>query len=199
MAMLTIVGIGSQLQRGLFVEASERGTSFSCSGSASSLFIGVALLSSRLVKPLATVVGWPAGHLAGSAGRLARENAVRNPSRTAATAAALMIGLALVSVVAVLGASLRDSANSAVEKQIDTDYALTHDNGFDPVPADAGEALAAAPGVELASSVRSTRPSLQARRSTSGRGAHDDLPVLRLRVVARLGGHLTGSAATARS
>ena len=65
-----------------------------------------------------------------------------------------MIGLALVSVVAVLGASLRDSANSAVEKQIDTDYALTHDNGFDPVPADAGETLAAAPGVELASSVR---------------------------------------------
>ena len=65
-----------------------------------------------------------------------------------------MIGLALVSVVAVLGASLRDSANSAVEKQIDTDYALTHDNGFDPVPADAGDTLAAAPGVELASSVR---------------------------------------------
>jgi putative ABC transport system permease protein len=118
------------------------------------LFIGVALLSSRLVKPIAALVGWPAGRIAGSAGRLARENAVRNPSRTAATAAALMIGLALVSVVAVLGASLRDSANSAVEKQIDTDYALTHENGFDPLPADAGDAIAAASGVELASSVR---------------------------------------------
>ncbi len=136
-------------------KAWKRGTCCSCSGSASiALFIGVAMLSSRLVKPLATVVGWPAGHIAGSAGRLARENAIRNPSRTAATAAALMIGLALVSVVAVLGASLRDSANSAVEKQIDTDYALTHDNGFDPFPADAGDTLAATPGVELASSVR---------------------------------------------
>ncbi|MGH3036811.1 MAG: ABC transporter permease [Gaiellaceae bacterium] len=118
------------------------------------LFIGVALLSSRLVKPIAALVGWPSGRLAGSAGQLARENAIRNPSRTAATAAALMIGLALVSVVAVLGASLRDSANAAVEKQIDTDYALTHENNFDPLPADSGDAIAAASGVELASSVR---------------------------------------------
>jgi putative ABC transport system permease protein len=155
MAMLTIVVSIAALSAGLFVDGLGTRTVLLLLGlGVIALFIGVALLSSRLVKPLATVVGWPAGHIAGSAGRLARENAVRNPSRTAATAAALMIGLALVSVVAVLGASLRDSANSAVEKQIDTDYALTHDNGFDPVPADAGETLAAAPGVELASSVR---------------------------------------------
>ncbi len=118
------------------------------------LFVGVALLSSRLVKPLAALVGWPAGRLAGSSGRLARENAVRNPSRTAATAAALMIGLALVTVVAVLGSSLRNSAQSAVEKQIDADYVVTHENGFDPFPVEAGEAVTDADGVELASQVR---------------------------------------------
>ena len=78
------------------------------------LFVGVALLASRLVKPLAALLGWPAERLAGSAGQLARENAVRHPGRTASTAAALMIGLALVTVVAVLGASLRSSAQSAV-------------------------------------------------------------------------------------
>ena len=155
MALVTIVVSIAALSAGLFVDGlGTRNVLLLLGLGVIALFIGVALLSSRLVKPLATLVGWPAGHIAGSAGRLARENAVRNPSRTAATAAALMIGLALVSVVAVLGASLRDSANSAVEKQIDTDYALTHDNGFEPVPADAGDTLAAAPGVELASSVR---------------------------------------------
>jgi putative ABC transport system permease protein len=118
------------------------------------LFIGVALLSSHLVKPLAALVGWPAGRIAGSAGRLARENSIRNPGRTAATAAALMIGLALVAVVSVLGASLRDSVESAADKQLDADYVIAHENGFDPLPTDAGDAVAAAEGVELATNVR---------------------------------------------
>ncbi|HWM13802.1 MAG TPA: FtsX-like permease family protein [Gaiellaceae bacterium] len=155
MALLTIAVSITALGAGLFASGlGTRNVLLLLGLGVVALFIGVALLSSRLVRPLAALVGWPAGRIAGSAGRLARENAVRNPSRTAATAAALMIGLALVSVVAVLGASLRDSANSAVEKQLDTDYALTHDNGFDPFPADAGDAIAAASGVELASSVR---------------------------------------------
>ncbi len=64
-------------------------------GAALVLF-GVALFSPRLVKPLATVAGVPLQRLRGLIGRLARENSQRNPSRTAATAAALMIGLALV-------------------------------------------------------------------------------------------------------
>ena len=67
------------------------------------------MLAPRLVKPLAALVGLPAARLGGSAGRLARENSVRNPGRTASTAAALMIGLALVTVVATLGAGLRGS------------------------------------------------------------------------------------------
>jgi putative ABC transport system permease protein len=119
-----------------------------------SLFLGVALLASRLVKPLAAVVGWPAQRLGGMAGELARENSIRNPSRTASTAAALMIGLALVTVVAVLGAALRNSTQDAVRDQVAADYVVTSQNGFDPFPAAAGDAVAAAPGVELASSVR---------------------------------------------
>ena len=59
-----------------------------------------------LVKPLARVVGWPARRAGGVAGDLAGANSVRNPSRTASTAAALMIGLTLVTVVAVLGAGM---------------------------------------------------------------------------------------------
>jgi putative ABC transport system permease protein len=118
------------------------------------LFIGFALLAPRLVKPLAAVVGWPALRFGGMAGELARENSIRNPSRTAATAAALMIGLALVTVVAVLGAALRDSTQGAVREQVAAEYIVTSQNGFDPIPAAVGEAIAAAPGIALASSVR---------------------------------------------
>jgi putative ABC transport system permease protein len=118
------------------------------------LFIGFAMLAPRLVKPLAAVVGWPAGRFGGMAGELARENSIRNPGRTASTAAALMIGLALVTVVAVLGAALRDSTQGAVRDQVVAEYVVTSQNGYDPIPAAVGEAIAAAPGVALASSVR---------------------------------------------
>ena len=128
------------------------------------LFLGVALVASRLVQPLAAVVGWPAQKLGGMAGELARENSVRNPSRTASTAAALMIGLALVTVVAVLGGALRTSTQDAVKNQVAADYVVTSQNGFDPFPAAAGDAVAAAPGVEVASSV--VRPG--ARRRNEG-------------------------------
>ena len=76
------------------------------------------MISSRLVRPIAAVVGWPIAPLRGAAGGLARENAVRNPSRTAATAAALMIGLALVTFVSVLGTGLLGTARSDVREQI---------------------------------------------------------------------------------
>jgi putative ABC transport system permease protein len=118
------------------------------------LFLGVALLASRLVKPLAAVVGWPALKLGGISGELARENSIRNPGRTASTASALMIGLALVTVVAVLGAALRNSTQDAVRDQVAADYVVTSQNGFDPFPAAAGDAVGDAQGVALASSVR---------------------------------------------
>ncbi len=119
------------------------------------LFLGVALLASRLVKPLAAVVGWPALRFGGMPGELARENSIRNPGRTASTAAALMIGLALVTVVAVLGAALRNSTQDAVREQVTADYVVTSQNGFDPFPAAAGDAVVNSPDVTLASSVRS--------------------------------------------
>ena len=107
------------------------------------------------MKPLAAIVGWPALRLGGMAGELARENSIRNPGRTASTAAALMIGLALVTVVAVLGAALRDSTEGAIRDEVRADYVVTSQNGFDPFPATIGEAVASTSGVEVASNVRS--------------------------------------------
>ena len=119
-------------------------------------FVGVAAVSSRLVRPVAAVVGWPVGRR-GAAGALARENAVRNPSRTAATAAALMIGLALVTFVSVLGAGLIGTARSDVEDQISAAYVVTAADGYGPVSTDAGRRLTSALPGSVVSSVREDR------------------------------------------
>ena len=100
------------------------------------LFVGVAMLSSRLVPPLASIVGRPAERIGAVAGRLARENATRNPGRTAATAAALMIGIALVTFVAILGQGLRASFSESWDKQLSTDYVVTAKDGWTPIPGD---------------------------------------------------------------
>ena len=67
------------------------------------IFIGVTLLSPALARPATRAMGWPIARLMGRSGHLARENASRNPRRTATTGAALMIGLSLVSAVLVVG------------------------------------------------------------------------------------------------
>jgi putative ABC transport system permease protein len=117
------------------------------------LFLGVALAAPHMVKPLTRLVGLPARRSGGVAGDLANANSVRNPSRTASTAAALMIGLTLVTVVAVLGAGLRSTVESAVTDQVSAPYIV---DGIDGAPFEAaeGDALARVPGVDTASHVR---------------------------------------------
>jgi putative ABC transport system permease protein len=85
-------------------------------GGAVAIILGVAGLSSLVAKPLTGAIGWPTARLRGVRGELARLNAMRNPRRTAATASALMIGLALVGFVAIFAESLRTSAAEAVER-----------------------------------------------------------------------------------
>ena len=99
----------------------ELGTSdrlLSIAGGVLLLFLGVAMLSSHLVTPIAALVGTPARRAGGVAGRLASGNAVRNPGRTAATAAALMIGIALVSFIATLTNGMKASNREAIEEQV---------------------------------------------------------------------------------
>jgi putative ABC transport system permease protein len=117
------------------------------------LFLGVALAAPHLVKPLARLVGLPARRSGGIAGDLASSNSVRNPSRTASTAAALMVGLTLVTVVAVLGAGVRKSVESAVTDQVNAAYIVDGPDGM-PFAAAEGDAIARAPAVNTASHVR---------------------------------------------
>ncbi|MDW8337757.1 MAG: FtsX-like permease family protein [Thermoleophilia bacterium] len=92
-----------------------------------------------------------------STSRIGRENARRSPQRTASTASALMIGLALVTLVATLAAGIVQTFRSAVDelwKESDSDYGITAQNNFSPIPIDAAEAAARAPGVVAVMNVR---------------------------------------------
>jgi putative ABC transport system permease protein len=117
------------------------------------LFLGMALLAPRLVAPLARVVGWPARRR-GVAGELAGANAVRNPGRTASTAAALMIGLTLVTLVAVLASSLGTASTAALKKEVKADHVIDGKDGT-PFRAAEGDRLEQVSGVKTASHVRS--------------------------------------------
>jgi putative ABC transport system permease protein len=118
------------------------------------LFFGVSANASRLVRPLASVLGWPATRIGGAAGALARDNAMRNPKRTASTASALMIGLALVTFVAILGQGIRSSFESAVDDLFKGDYALTSQDTFTPLTISAEKAVRNTAGVTAVSGIR---------------------------------------------
>ena len=99
------------------------------------LFLGIAGLSPIVVRPLSGLLGWPVTRLGHVPGRLGRENAMRSPVRTARTASALMVGMALVSFVAIFGASLKASTGAALDSIVAGDYVLTGASqlsGFSP-------------------------------------------------------------------
>lgn len=118
------------------------------------MFLGVATLAPRLVPPLARVLGWPATRMGGAAGRLARSNASRNPARTASTAFALMIGLALVTAVGVLAAGLKTQFRTGVDQLFVANYAVTATNNFAPISLASENALRHVPGVLVDTGVR---------------------------------------------
>jgi putative ABC transport system permease protein len=97
---------------------------------AAGVFLGVSRLSPFIARPVAGVIGAPLPSVAGVAGTLARNNAGRNPARTAATAAALMVGLGLVGSVAVMGASLRTSIDSVLSSTLKADYVVQAKESF---------------------------------------------------------------------
>ena len=92
------------------------------------IFVGVARLAPAVARPMSSVIGRPLARLLGMSGRLGRENSMRSPRRTAQTASALMVGLALVSVIAVFGASVSRSATSSVDNAISADLIVSPPN-----------------------------------------------------------------------
>ena len=157
-ATLLLLGGLALVLVGLFADIKDSGQAALMLGLGAALVLfGVSMWSPRLVPPLAAVTGWPLEKLRALIGRLARENSQRNPGRTAATAAALMIGLALVSFVTVFAAGLKASIANAIDENFQGQLSIQNTNGFDPIPAAAARAVAKVPGVQTVSSLRSTQ------------------------------------------
>jgi putative ABC transport system permease protein len=137
------------------------------------IVIAVSIFSPRLVPPLATVAGWPLERLRRLTGRLARENAQRNPSRTAVTAAALMIGLALVTFVTVFSAGLKSSVAQVVDENFAGGLVIQNSDGFSPIPNGTAVAARKVPGVGVVATIRSAKADLV---GSSGAGAQVSAP-----------------------
>jgi putative ABC transport system permease protein len=118
------------------------------------MMFGFALLAPTLVRPLSAVVGKPLERLRGLTGRLARENARRQPQRTAVTASALMIGVALVVFVAIFAAGIRATIDEGIDKQVRAAGIVTHEDGFSPLPQGVVEELRKVDGVAAVSPIR---------------------------------------------
>jgi putative ABC transport system permease protein len=121
------------------------------------VFVGVAILGPTIAGPVARVIGAPLPRFKGMAGTLARENAMRNPKRTSATAAALMIGVGLVGFITIVASSTKASIDDVLSDTFTGDVVIDSGSfGFGGLPPELAERVAALPEVEAASGIRFT-------------------------------------------
>jgi putative ABC transport system permease protein len=113
------------------------------------VFIGVAMAARFFIRPIARVVGVPIESTRGATGRLARANAVRNPARTALTAAVLMIGVTVLAFLAIFSTSLKNTFTGAIDRTVQGDLILRTDQ-FTTFPASAEKVIRDVPGVQTA-------------------------------------------------
>ena len=116
------------------------------------IFIGTAILAPALARPLSSVIGRPLARVLGEPGKLGRENSMRSPRRTAQTASALMVGLALVAAISVFGASLSRSATSSADQAISADLIVSA-TGSGELSNSAASLATAVPGVTATTTV----------------------------------------------
>lgn len=108
------------------------------------VFLAGPAMSLPIVPPLGRVIGAPFG----TAGKLASTNTRRNPRRTSATAFALMLGIALVTMIGMLGASMKHSVDTVAENEVSADYVLAGPMlGAFPIPNDLMERIPEVDGV----------------------------------------------------
>jgi putative ABC transport system permease protein len=124
---------------------------------AAAVFIGVAVLSPFAARPVCRALGVPLARNS-TAGKLGQRSAMRNPSRTSSTAAALMVGVALVSMTAIMASSMKASANATIDSALRADFVVSSGaqaggaSGFSP---QIERSLSALPQVSGVAGVRS--------------------------------------------
>src|SRR3954453_5613187 len=152
-ALLGLVGVALMCV-GLFASLSSNAALSFVGGGALATFLGVAFVSPYLVRPLASLVGKPFESARGITGRLARENTVRQPGRTAVTAAALMVGVALVTFVSIFASGVSASIAKAVDDNLTAGFVVQNTDGFSPFSAAVLPAVDRVEGVSQVSAVR---------------------------------------------
>ncbi len=157
--LLGVAGMAMVLA-GLFGSASGGSAAGLMGGGAVAVLLAVSLFSPRLVRPLASLAGRPLELMRRLTGRLARENTQRNPARTAVTAAALMIGLAVVAFVTVFAAGIKSSIASAIDENFQGELVIQNSDGFSPISPRAADAARGVEGVELIATLRSVQAKL---------------------------------------
>jgi putative ABC transport system permease protein len=152
---IVTAGGAAILSIGLFTNAGYRVALIGAGAVA--VFVGVAILGPFVARPASQLLGAPlAAHT--TTGRISQENATRNPWRTSATAAALMVGVALVSLTTILAASMKASANTIINSAVRADYVVSSggyaggSSGFSPA---LERSLKALPQVSATAGIRS--------------------------------------------
>ncbi|MDH6220553.1 ABC transporter permease [Streptomyces pseudovenezuelae] len=117
--------------------------------------IGFVVIGPLLVGGMVRVLGAVLLRIFGPVGRMAERNALRNPRRTGATGAALMIGLALVACLSVVGSSMVASASDQLDKTVGTDFIIQSDSGQLVTP-QAVKAVKDTPGLSRVTEYKTT-------------------------------------------
>ena len=153
-AVVEAIGVAALLY-GLLGDPGSAGATATVLGLGTLLMIfGFALIAPTLVRPLSGLIGRPLARFQGLTGHMARENTRRQPQRTAVTASALMIGVALVVLVAIFAAGLRATIDQGIDEQVKAVSIVTHEDNFSPLAAGIPAALEKVDGVSAVSKVR---------------------------------------------
>ncbi len=151
--VLTLAGGVSVLFWGLFGSPSQRLATVGLGAAA--VFVGVAALGPVVASPFVRVVGAPLARLRGLPGELAQDNSMRNPKRTATTAAALMIGVGLVSAISIFASSTSRSVDKIIDQTVVGDLVIdSGSQGFGGLSPALATEIAALDEVAVASGVR---------------------------------------------
>ena len=141
-------------------------------------FVGVFLVMPLVARPMAAAIGWPLVRLAKVSGKLGRENAMRNPRRTAATAGALTIGLGLVGCVSVLASSFVASGADIIEKAVAADYIVSTDQFTPTISPDLARRLDERPELGAVSGIQTGPFKLDRSSQSLTAGDAETLPQL---------------------
>ena len=118
------------------------------------VFIGTIVIGPSIARPVALFLGRPAETLRGVTGQMARQNAARNPKRTSRTSAPVLIGVALVTAVSALAASINGQIADLFTEQFKGDYAVNSNaQGFGGLSPDLATTLSSIDGVNDASGI----------------------------------------------